>query len=104
MNKRYVELITWIRTKRKAHLVLEYVEVYTLVGDAADKDCLQRRLMEITQEFGGIDVLIYNVAVREAAPPTKLCTEELTQHYQTEVANALLCVQQILPNMLRQKM
>lgn len=84
-------------------LASQGIEVYTFIGDASKATSLRQLFSEIEQQFGAIDTMLYNVAIREAKSPTELCAEELTVNYRTEVSNALLCVQQILPDMLRQK-
>ncbi|MBU3202355.1 SDR family NAD(P)-dependent oxidoreductase [Clostridium estertheticum] len=84
-------------------LSVEGIEAHAQVGDASSTESLTKAFEQITEKYGTIDVLVYNAAILQAGQPTSLKSETLMGHYQVDVASALHCVQQVLPNQLAQK-
>lgn len=75
-------------------------EAYAQVGDAADPASLNAVFEKVREQFGKTDVLVYNAAILEGGTPSSLSGEELMRHYQVDVASALDCVKQVLPEQL----
>lgn len=79
------------------------MEAYAIAADAADTRSLKRAFDEIREKFWIVDVLVYNAAVLKNGKPTELSPEELIERYQVDVASALYCVKQVLPEQLEKK-
>lgn len=79
------------------------MEAYAIAADAADTKSLKRAFGEVREKFGIIDVLAYNAAVLKYGRPTELSPEELIERYQVDVASALYCVRQVLPEQIEKK-
>lgn len=81
----------------------EGIEAYGIAVDAADTDSLTNAFEKIKADFGAVDVLAYNICILEGGKPTELSSAELMRHYQVDVASALHCVLQVLPDMKAKK-
>lgn len=96
--------------RNEVHLA-QYVEKFTAAGfetymqpaDAADTESLKTAFDRIKEQFGVVDVLVYNAAILEPSLPSVLTQEEFMRHYQVDVASALFCVHQVLPGQMKQK-
>lgn len=73
------------------------------VVDCSENDSIKSALSEISQKYGGIDVLAYNTAVLLGGSPLTLTPDELVDRYQVNVAGALCAVQQVVPYMKEQR-
>lgn len=73
------------------------------VADCSDNLSIKSALTEVSQKYGGIDVLVYNTAVLLGGSPLTLTPDELVSRYQVDVAGALCAVQQVVPYMKEQK-
>ncbi len=78
-------------------------EVYTKAADASDTESLKDVFDWTIEQFGVVDVLVYNAAILEAGFPTSLSQEEFAKHFQVDLASALFCAQQVIPKQLEQK-
>ncbi|MCD7811296.1 MAG: SDR family NAD(P)-dependent oxidoreductase [Ruminococcus sp.] len=78
-------------------------EVYTKSADAADTSSLKAVFDLVHEQFGVVDVLVYNAAILEAGFPTALTTEEFAKHFQVDLGSALFSAQQVIPKQLEQK-
>lgn len=96
---------------RRQNLLDEYVaefaakgyEAYAKVADASDTLSLTKIFAEIHDQFGVVDVLVYNAALMSAGKFTSLSSQDLMKHFQIDVASALHCVNLTLPKQLEQK-
>lgn len=79
------------------------IEAYAVTADAADTNSLKTAFDKVREQFGTVDVLVYNAAVLKGGKPTELSAQELMTRYQVDVASALYCVQQVLPQQLEKK-
>lgn len=75
----------------------EGTECYGFTADAADTASLTAAFAQVKDQFGVVDVLVYNVAILSAGFPTSLSSEDLMEHYQVDVASALHCAKLVLP-------
>lgn len=75
----------------------EGMECYGFTADAADTVSLTEAFSQVKNQFGLVDVLVYNAAVLSAGFPTSLSSEDLMNHYQVDVASALHCAKLVLP-------
>lgn len=78
----------------------EQMECCGVIADAANTDSLTKAFSKVKEMYGKIDVLVYNAAILEPGFPTTLSSDDLMRHYQVDVASALHCVQQVLPEQL----
>lgn len=72
-------------------------ECYGFTADVADTASLTAAFEWVKEQFGIVDVLVYNAAILSAGFPTSLSSEELMNHYQVDVASALHCTKLVLP-------
>lgn len=75
----------------------EGTECYGFTADAADTASLTAAFAQVKNQFGVVDVLVYNAAILSAGFPTSLSSEDLMEHYQVDVASALHCAKLVLP-------
>lgn len=73
------------------------LEVFWQTADVTDADSLKKAFERIQKQFGVADVLVYNVAVREAGFPSSLSADELMKRYQVDVVGAVDCARQLIP-------
>ncbi|WP_334077861.1 SDR family NAD(P)-dependent oxidoreductase [Paenibacillus sanfengchensis] len=81
----------------------EGIEAYAIVADAANPLSLTEAFDQIKGNYGTTDVLVYNAAVLRGGKPTSLTAESLVSHYQVDVAGALHCALQVIPEQVKQK-
>lgn len=81
----------------------ENLECLGVVADAADTDSLTKAFSQVKELYGKVDVLVYNAAILAPGFPTTLSREDLMRHYQVDVASALHCVKQVIPEQLETK-
>ncbi len=89
--------------KYKSEFETEGFEVYTKSVDAKKTETLKIAFEWVKDRFGVVDVLVYNAAILTAGMPTELTSEEFMQHYQVDVASALFCANEVIPEQLEQK-
>lgn len=58
---------------------------------------------EIQNDFGAVDVLIYNAAFMKGGKLTEIDAEEILEHFKIDVAGAVHCVKNILPKQIENK-
>lgn len=73
------------------------VEIFTQAADASDTNSLKEAFRVIKEKFGAVDVMVYNAAILEGGLPSALSEEELLLHYKVDVAGALFCARQVIP-------
>jgi len=81
----------------------EGIETYAVAADAASPASLTEAFDQIKKNYGTTDVLVYNAAVLKGGKPTSLTAESLVSHYQVDVAGALHCALQVIPDQVEQK-
>jgi short-subunit dehydrogenase len=81
----------------------EGIETYAVAADAASPASLTEAFDQIKKNYGTTDVLVYNAAVLKGGKPTSLTAESLVAHYQVDVAGALHCALQVIPEQVEQK-
>lgn len=66
------------------------IETYIKTGDAAKPETLTKAIMEVTEELGTVDALVYNVGITtpDEGPIT---SELLMERYQIDAASAYHC-------------
>lgn len=79
------------------------MEAYGFAADAGNTDSLTAAFDKVKEQFGTVDVLVYNTCILEGGKPSELSSAELMRHYQVDVASALHSVLQVLDGMKEQK-
>lgn len=79
------------------------MEAYGITADAGNIDSLTNAFSQVRERFGAVDVLVYNTCILEGGKPTELSSAELMRHYQVDVASALHCALQVIPDMREKK-
>lgn len=74
------------------------MEAYGFTADAADTESLTDAFKKVKEQFGVVDVLVYNACILTGAYPTELNSEVLMEHYQVDVASALHCAKLVVPD------
>ena len=92
MSRKQEKLNTYVE-----EFMAQGIECYGMTVDAADPDTLTSAFAKVQEQFGTVDVLVYNAAVLTAGTPSSLTSEELMRHYQMDVASALHCANLVLP-------
>ena len=77
-------------------------EAYGEVADVSKIETLTEVFNRIQNQFGAIDVLIYNAALMEGGDASKLTAEDAIRHFQIDVAGAIHCVSRVLPKQIMQ--
>ena len=67
--------------------------------DCSDPHSVEKAMDEVLDMHPAIDVLHYNTAMLQPGLPEKLTNSQLLEHFQVDVASALICVQKVLPGM-----
>lgn len=78
-------------------------EVYGKVGDVSNFEQITKIFSEIQNDFGVIDVLVYNAAFMKGGKLTELDADEVIEHFKIDVAGAIHCVKNVLPKQIEQK-
>lgn len=78
-------------------------EAYGFSADAADTESLTAAFTKVKNQFGKVDVLVYNACVLTGGKPSELSSEELMKHYQVDVASALHCAKLVIPEQIEAK-
>ncbi|TWD87908.1 short-subunit dehydrogenase [Neobacillus bataviensis] len=81
----------------------EGVEAYVVAADASSPASLTKAFDQIKKNYGTTDVLVYNAAVLKGGKPTSLTAESLVSHFQVDVAGALHCALQVIPDQVAHK-
>jgi short-subunit dehydrogenase len=79
------------------------IEAYTVTADAADSDSLANAFVQIKQQYGEPDVLLYNAAVISQVKPTDLTESRLIDEFKVNVVGALTSAKQVIPAMIERK-
>jgi NAD(P)-dependent dehydrogenase (short-subunit alcohol dehydrogenase family) len=94
------------REARKGYITLladEGMQAYAVAADPADGLSLKGAFDHIKKQLGFPEVLIYNATVRAPrASPSALEINQLIEDFTINVAGALLCAQQVIPDMRTQ--
>ena len=78
-------------------------EAHAQSADVSDFDALTHAMDQLQNDYGFIDVLLYNAAALRKTPPSDLDPETMVQDFRVNVAGALVAVQKVLPSMQQQK-
>ncbi|MEH7549612.1 MULTISPECIES: SDR family NAD(P)-dependent oxidoreductase [Bacillaceae] len=81
----------------------EGIEAYAVAADASSPASLTEAFDQIKKKYGNTDVLVYNAAVLKGGKPTSLTAESLVSHFKVDVAGALHCALQVIPELVEQK-
>jgi short-subunit dehydrogenase len=74
----------------------EGIETYTQAADVENVDSITSAFNSVKEEFGTVDVLVYNVGITSPDNKEMLNSEELMRHYQIDVASAYHCIKQVV--------
>lgn len=74
-----------------------------VVADVADAADVRRAIAEVRKRLGAIDILVNNAAVYIQKPFLETPADQWDRLYRTNVLGAVLCTQEILPEMLKRK-
>ena len=81
----------------------EGIEACGISADAGNPDSLTKAFNMVKARYGAVDVLAYNACNLEGGKPSELSAAELMRHYQVDVASALHCALQVIPEMKEKK-
>ena len=83
-----------------AELSAKGYEVFTHAADVSDTDSLTKMFADVQNQFGAVDVLIYNAAFMRGGRASELSAAEAVEHFKVDVAGAIHCVNQVLPKQI----
>ena len=97
-----------ILVARRQNLLDEYAselsakgyEVFTHAADVADTNSLTKMFVDVQNQFGAVDVLIYNAAFMTGGRASEISAAEAVEHFRVDVAGAIHCVKEILPKQI----
>lgn len=78
------------------------IEAAGFPADAADEQQLQEAFHTIKQQFGFIDLLIYNAGVIQPVHASQATVEIVSQHLQVNLMGAITSVQQVVDEMTKE--
>ncbi|SEQ03182.1 Short-chain dehydrogenase [Solimonas aquatica] len=78
-------------------------KVRAYAADAGDELALKQGLDAARAEFGDPQILIYNAANAQMAPPTQVPVARLVDEFKVNVAGALVAVREVSPAMIKAK-
>ncbi len=78
-------------------------EACTLDLDVASPDSVKDGFARTAQEFGRTDILVNNAGIARDALAVRMKKEDWDQVLAVNLTGAFLCVQQVLPDMMRQR-
>ncbi|MGO4547783.1 SDR family NAD(P)-dependent oxidoreductase [Paenibacillus sp. 2TAB23] len=76
------------------------IEAYRVEVDASLPVSVKAAFVQIKQQYGAPEVLVYNAAVISMVKPTELTDERLIEEFKVNVAGALSSVQQVIADLL----
>ena len=83
-----------------AELSVKGYEVFTHAADVSDTDSLTKFFTDVQNQFGAVDVLIYNAAFMTGGRASEISAAEAVEHFRVDVAGAIHCVKEILPKQI----
>lgn len=86
-----------------AELKASGADVYTFAVDVADSAALIQAFQQVIFQIGAPDVLVYNASATVQGTASVLDPEDLLAAFRVNVVAALICVQQVLPQMRAQQ-
>lgn len=75
-------------------------DAHPFIADAYHSDSLIHAFTQIRMQLGSPEVLIYNVAAMQPGRPSMLDSSRLMAEFTVNVAGALVCAQQVVPQMV----
>ena len=78
-------------------------EVRGYVCDCSEQYELAKVFQDLRENLGSPDVLVYNASVLKEAPPSRLSPEGFIREFRTNCLGALVCAEEVLPDMRRRK-
>ena len=79
--------------KYQEKLKAKGVEAFVAPADVSDGFQLESTLRTVVEEFGALDVLIYNVGITTLDADTHIDADVLTERYRVDVTGAYRCIQ-----------
>lgn len=83
-----------------AELTAQGYEVIGKAADVSDTASLTKVFADVHEQFGAVDVLIYNAAFMAGGRASELSAAEAVEHFRVDVAGAIHCVEQVLPKQI----
>jgi len=83
-----------------AELSAKGYEVFAYAADVSDTDSLTKMFTDVQNQFGAVDVLIYNAAFMTGGRASEISAAEAVEHFRVDVAGAIHCVKEILPKQI----
>lgn len=77
-------------------------EAHGETADASETASLTEAFSRIHKKYGAVDVMVYNAALMQGGKTTQLTAEEMMRHFRIDVAGALHCAKEVLPQQLKQ--
>lgn len=78
-------------------------EAYGEVADVSDVSSLTGALDNVLNKFEIIDVLVYNAAFMAPGNASQLTSDEMIEHFKTDVVGAQVSASKVIPKMKEQK-
>ncbi|MCI8862372.1 MAG: SDR family NAD(P)-dependent oxidoreductase [Lachnospiraceae bacterium] len=101
--------LTCIHSKEKLDALAERLHDFygiaclTFAGDMGEEKAVQNCFMQITERFGGVNVLVNNAGISKVGLFTDLSLEDWELIMRTNSTSVFLCTRYAVPYMLKQK-
>lgn len=86
-----------------AELQKKNIEAYGITADVSESSSIIAAFDHIKSNYGVPDVLIYNAGANTINNPSILNPQDLLNDFNVNVAGALTCSQQVIPEMIERK-
>lgn len=107
-RKGFRVLINYCSSHQKAEELCSTVQAeggcaYAVCADVSDSEQVRRMFHEISEHFGGVDILINNAGIAQQKLFCDVTEEEWDKIFNVNMKSMYLCTQQVLPHMIHNK-
>lgn len=105
----YRVIVNYLSNEKAAHEVVKTIvndggEAVAMQADVLNEVAVAKMFEQITEKFGGIDILVSNASIQFATKPfANMSWNEFNAKYENELKAAFLCTQSALPYMKQNK-
>lgn len=105
----YRVIVNYLSNEKAANEIVKTIvneggEALAMQADVLNETAVAKMFEQITEKFGGIDILVSNASIQFATKPfANMSWSEFNAKYENELKAAFLCTQNALPHMKQNK-
>lgn len=105
----YRVIVNYLSNEKAANEIVKTIvneggEALAMQADVLNETAVAKMFEQITEKFGGIDILVSNASIQFATKPfANMSWSEFNAKYENELKAAFLCTQSALPHMKQNK-